>query len=196
MDVKGLTLVFVGDNHTSKRGFRAHNRACSIRSGDNVNIKSQKDFFSGLMFIIVGAAFAIGAYNYSMGEGARMGPGYFPRLLGILLAVLGSVVLFKSLTVATPDGDKIGSFAWRPMIFIIGANLVFGLCIGGLPAIKLPALGLIAGIYALTFISSCAADRYNVKEVFVLATFLAILSYLAFIVLLKLQFPVWPSFLA
>ncbi len=161
-----------------------------------MNIKSQKDFFSGLMFIIVGAAFAIGAYSYSMGEGARMGPGYFPRLLGVVLAVLGSVILFKSLTVATADGDKIGSFAWKPLICIIGANLVFGLCIGGLPSIKFPALGMIVGIYALTFIASLAAEQYKIKEVFLLATFLAILSYLAFIVLLKLQFPVWPSFIA
>ncbi len=161
-----------------------------------MNIKSQKDFFSGLMFIIVGVAFAVGAYSYSMGEGARMGPGYFPRMLGFLLAVLGGVVLFKSLTVATPDGDKIGSFAWKPMICIIGANVVFGICIGGLPAIKFPALGLIVGIYALTFIASLAAEQYKVLEVFLLATFLAVLSYLAFIVLLKLQFPVWPSFIA
>jgi hypothetical protein len=161
-----------------------------------VNIKSQKDFFSGLMFIIMGAAFAIGAYSYSMGEGARMGPGYFPRLLGIVLALIGSVVLFKSLTVATPDGDKVGSFAWKPMLCIIGANILFGVCIGGLPSIKLPALGLIAGVYVLTFVASLADDHYNVKEVFILSTFLAILSYVAFVVLLKLQFPVWPAFVA
>lgn len=161
-----------------------------------MNIKSQKDFFSGLMFIIVGAAFAIGAYSYSMGEGARMGPGYFPRLLGILLAILGSIVLFKSMTVATADGDKIGSFAWKPMLCIIGANVLFGVCIGGLPSLKLPALGLIVGIYVLTFVASLAAEQYKIREVFLLATFLAVLSYLSFIVLLKLQFPVWPSFIA
>lgn len=161
-----------------------------------MNIKSQKDFFAGLMFVIVGAAFAIGAYSYSMGEGARMGPGYFPRLLGILLAILGSFVLFKSLTVATPDGEKVGSIAWKPLLCIIGANLLFGVCIGGLPAIKFPALGLIVGIYVLTFVASIAAEQYKVKEVFLLATGLAVLSYLAFIVLLKLQFPVWPSFIA
>lgn len=161
-----------------------------------MNIKSQKDFFAGLMFIIVGAAFAIGAYSYSMGDGARMGPGYFPRLLGVVLALIGSFILFKSLTVATPDGDKIGKFAWKPMFCIIGANILFGICIGGLPSIKLPSLGMIAGIYVLTFVASLAADRYKIKEVFILSTFLAILSYLAFIVLLKLQFPAWPAFLA
>jgi hypothetical protein len=159
-----------------------------------VNIKSQKDFFAGLMFIIIGAAFAIGAYSYSMGEGARMGPGYFPRLLGVLLAILGSVILFKSLTVATADGEKIGSIAWKPLVCIIGANLLFGVCIGGLPVIKFPALGMMVGIYVLTFVASIAAEQYKPVEVFILATVLAIISYLAFIVLLKLQFPVWPAF--
>ena len=47
-------------------------------------IKSQQDFFSGLMFTVVGAAFAYGATQYSIGTGARMGPGYFPMLLGII----------------------------------------------------------------------------------------------------------------
>jgi hypothetical protein len=157
-----------------------------------VNIKSQKDFFSGLMFLAVGLAFAIGAYKYGMGDGARMGPGYFPRLLGVLMAVLGSVIIFKSLTVATADGEKLG--AW--LGFILGANLAFGVLLGGLPSIKLPAMGLIAGIYALTIIASKAGDTFKLKEVLILATVLAIGSYLAFIVLLKLQIPVWPTFLA
>jgi hypothetical protein len=158
-------------------------------------IKSQKDFFAGLMFMIVGVAFAIGAYSYSMGEGARMGPGYFPRLLGILLAVLGGMVLFKSLTVATADGEKVGAIAWKPLCYIIGANVLFGVCIGGLPSIGLPAMGLIVGIFVLTIVASKAGNEFSWKSVLLLATFLAILSYVAFIVLLKLQFPVWPTFL-
>lgn len=161
-----------------------------------MNIKSQKDFFSGLMFLAVGLAFAIGAYKYGMGDGARMGPGYFPRLLGVLMAVLGSVIIFKSLTVATADGEKLGAWAWKPLGFILGANLAFGVLLGGLPSIKLPAMGLIAGIYALTIIASKAGDTFKLKEVLILATVLAIGSYLAFIVLLKLQIPVWPTFLA
>jgi hypothetical protein len=71
---------------------------------------------------------------------------------------------------------------------------VFGACIGGLPSIGLPPLGLIIGIYLLTYIASHAGDEHNFKEVSVLASVLALMSYLAFIVLLKLQFPVWPAF--
>ena len=160
-----------------------------------MKIKSQKDFFSGLMFMAAGIAFAWGATNYTIGEGARMGPGYFPLVLGILLSLIGAFVVFEALVVETEDGEKIGTFAWKPLVFIIGSNVVFGLCLGGIPKLGIPALGLIVGIYALTFIASMAGEEHKNKEVIVLATFLAILSYLAFIVLLKLQFPVWPSFL-
>ena len=160
-----------------------------------MNIKSQKDFFSGLMFMFVGIAFAWGATSYKVGDGARMGPGYFPLMLGVLMAILGGVITFKALVVETEDGDKIGSWAWKPLFFIIAANLLFGLMLGGLPSIKFPAFGLIAAIYALTFVAALAGEEFKLKEVLVLATVLAIMSYLAFILLLKLQFPVWPAFI-
>jgi hypothetical protein len=160
-----------------------------------MNIKSQKDFFSGLMFTAVGVAFAWGATKYSLGTAARMGPGYFPMMLGVLMAVLGGVITFKAMVIETEDGDKVGSWAWKPLLFIIAANLLFGLMLGGLPSIKFPAFGLIVGIYALTFVASLAGEEFKFKEVIVLATVLAIMSYLAFIVLLKLQFPVWPAFI-
>ncbi|MDT7514825.1 tripartite tricarboxylate transporter TctB family protein [Rhodoferax mekongensis] len=159
-----------------------------------MNIKSQKDFFSGLMFMGVGVAFAWGASTYSVGTGARMGPGYFPLVLGVLLAILGIAITFTALVVETEDGDKIGKFAWKPLFFIIAANLVFGASIGGLPVIGLKPLGLIVGIYLLTYIASHAGEEHKFKEVAVLATILALLSYVAFIVLLKLQFPVWPAY--
>jgi hypothetical protein len=161
-----------------------------------VKIKSQKDFVSGLMFMVAGIAFAWGATSYSIGEGARMGPGYFPLVLGILLALIGGGVLFEAMVVETEDGEPIGKAAWKPLVFIIGANVLFGLCLGGLPKLGIPALGLIVGIYALTFVSAYAGDEFDVKEIAILATVLAVMSYLAFIVLLKLQFPVWPSFVS
>lgn len=160
-----------------------------------MKIKSQKDFFAGLMFMACGVAFAWGATNYNIGEGARMGPGYFPLVLGILLAILGIAVVFQALVVETEDGEKIGAIAWKPLGFIIGANLAFGLLLGGLPKIGVPAMGLIAAIYALVFIASLAGDRFKPKEVAILATILAVFSYFAFIWLLKLQFPVWPTFI-
>jgi hypothetical protein len=161
-----------------------------------VKIKSQKDFYSGLLYTVAGAAFAYGATSYNIGTGARMGPGYFPLLLGSLLAIIGGIIIFKSLVVETPTGDRVGSWAWKPLSFIIAGNLLFGVLLGGLPSIKFPAMGLIVAIYGTTLVVSMAGDKFKLKEVLVLATVLSVLSYLAFIVLLKLQFPVWPSFIA
>ncbi len=160
-----------------------------------MKIRSQKDFFSGVMFSAIGVAFGWGALTYNVGTGARMGPGYFPLMLGVVLALLGAVVIFTSLVVETEDGERIGAWAWRPLVYIIGANLLFGILLGGLPAFKVPAMGMIAAIYALTIIASLAGDRFRMRDVLILATVLSIGSYLAFIVLLKLQIQVWPTFI-
>ena len=161
-----------------------------------MNIKSQKDFFSGLMFAVVGGAFAYGATSYTVGTGARMGPGYFPLVLGVILAILGAIVMFKALVVETPSGDKIGGWAWKPLFFIIAGNLLFGVLLGGLPSIGLPAMGLIAAIFGTTIVVSMAGDEFVFKETLVLSAILSVMSYGAFIMLLKLQFPVWPTFIS
>ncbi len=160
-----------------------------------MNIKSQKDFFSGLLYLAVGGAFAFGATNYNVGTGARMGPGYFPLMLGILLAIIGAFVTFKSLTVETQDGEKIGKWAWKPLFFIIVGNLLFGILLGGLPSLGVPAMGLIVAIFGTTFVVSLAGDTFKFKEVLILSTILCIGSYGAFVKLLNLQFPVWPTFI-
>lgn len=161
-----------------------------------MRIKSQKDFFSGLLFMVVGIAFAWGATSYKVGDAARMGPGYFPLMLGVLMAVVGVAVTFAAMTVETEDGEKIGSFAWKPLFFIILSNLVFGVLLGGLPSIGLPYMGMIAAIIALTFIAALAGEEFVFKEVLILAIILAASCYLTFIVALKLQFPAWPAFIA
>ncbi len=160
-----------------------------------MNLHNQKDFFSGLLFICVGVAFAWGATTYNVGTGARMGPGYFPLMLGVLLGGLGSLILLNALIAkASPDG-KIGKWVWRPVIFIVLANVVFGILIGGLPSIGLPAMGLIIAIYALALIAAQAGNSFNLKEVLILASILAVGSYLVFIRVLKLQIQVLPAFI-
>ena len=160
-----------------------------------MHIKSQKDFFSGLMFMGVGVAFAWGATTYNVGNGARMGPGYFPLYLGVLMTVLGAIITFQALVVETIGGDKIGKWAWKPLFFIILANLVFGVLLAGLPSMGIPAMGMIIAIYALVFIASMAETGWKFRTTLILATVLAIGSYVAFVVALKLQFPVWPAFI-
>ena len=110
---------------------------------------SQKDFVSGLMFMAVGGSFAWGAVDYEIGNAARMGPGYFPFMLGLILVLLGVLVTFNAFKSGPPGGDKIGALAWRPLVFILGANLLFGALLVGIPAFGLPAFGLIVAIFGL-----------------------------------------------
>jgi len=147
------------------------------------------------MFFVMGIAFAWGATNYSIGDGARMGPGYFPLLLGSVMALIGLLIIIKALVFKSVDGDKIGPWAWRPLCYIIGANFVFGLLLAGMRSISLPAFGLIVAIYALTFIASMAQADWKFVRTLSLATALAVGSYLVFVVALALQFPVWPEFI-
>ncbi len=161
-----------------------------------MRIKSQKDFFAGLLYMVIGIAFAWGATTYNIGDGARMGPGYFPLLLGVILAVIGGIVMARALVVETPDGDPIGRWAWKPLAFIIAANFLFGILLGGWPLLGIPAMGLIIAIVVLTFVAALAGDEFKFIEVLILAILLAVGSWAAFVWGLNLQFQVWPSFIS
>jgi Tripartite tricarboxylate transporter TctB family len=152
-----------------------------------MNIKSQRDFWAGLMFLVVGVGFAIGATNYSMGTSARPGAGYFPLGLGILTAVLGAVILFQALTIETEDGEPIGKFAWRPLIVIFATIMVFG--------VLLPRLGMILSIPILIVMTSFAGDQFRWRGVLISAVVLTGFAWLIFIAGLKLTIPLWPKFL-
>ena len=162
-----------------------------------MSIKSQKDFVSGVMFTVTGAAFAWHAATaYSVGTAGQMGPGYFPLVLGLVLVLLGSFIMFFALVVETPDGGSIGDFAWRPLFCILGANVLFGVLLGGLPMWGLPSMGLMVAIYALCGLALLAdPNRFTLRRWLVLASILAAGSYLVFIKSLGLTMPVWPLFL-
>lgn len=151
-----------------------------------MRIKSQRDFWSGLMFVVVGIIFAVGATNYSMGTSARPGAGYFPLILSVIMAILGSIVLFKSLTIEAEGGDPIGSIAWRPLLIIIVAITVFGLL--------LERLGMIVTVPVLIILSSLAGDEFKWRGVVASAIVLTVGSWAVFVLGLKLTIPLWPRF--
>jgi Tripartite tricarboxylate transporter TctB family len=153
----------------------------------SVQIKSQKDFWSGVMFILAGVGFAWGATNYSFGSAARPGPGYFPFGLGILLAILGAVIALKALTVPTKDGDPVGAIARRPLALIVASVVVFGLV--------LPRLGMILSLPLLVLIASYAGDEFHLGEVLINSVVLTVASWAIFIWGLSLTIPLWPAFL-
>jgi Tripartite tricarboxylate transporter TctB family len=150
-----------------------------------MQIKSQKDFWSGLMFVAVGVGFAWGATEYSFGNSARPGPGYFPFGLGVLLAILGGMVLFKALTIETHDGDPIGAFAWRPLFIILGSVALFG--------VLLPRVGMLIALPLLVVLSSLASEEFTWKGALINAVVLTALSWVVFIKGLSLTIPLLPG---
>lgn len=152
-----------------------------------MEIKNQKDFWSGLMFILTGAGFAWGATNYNFGSAARPGPGYFPFGLGIILAVLGAIILLKALTLKPAGDESIGKIAWRPLVLITAAIVVFGFA--------LPKLGMILSLPLLVLIASYAGDEFHLGEVAINSVLLTAFSWAIFSWGLSLTIPLWPSFL-
>jgi hypothetical protein len=156
-------------------------------SGNTMKIKSERDFWSGLMFVVVGIAFAWGATTYSFGSSARPGPGYFPFGLGVLLALLGAFLLFEALTIETDDGEKIGAWAWKPLIMITATVAIFGWA--------LPHLGMFIALPILVVVAALAGDEFHWGEALLNAAVLTAGSWVIFIWGLKLTIPLKPWFM-
>ena len=147
-------------------------------------IRHPKDFYAGLLFIAFGmAAIAIGS-NYALGTAARMGPGYFPRILGILLVVLGAVLLLRAVRI---QGAQVPRFKWRPTLVVLGSVVVFGYIV--------EHAGLLISTVILIVGASAASHEFRWKEALISGIFFALLAIAVFVLGLKLQLPVWPPLL-
>ena len=150
-----------------------------------MRIKSPRNFWAGVMFVGVGGFFAIWAVtHYQMGSAVRMGPAYFPAVLGGLLAVLGLIVLIESVTI---EGPPVPTINFRPLILISAACVVYGY-------LMKPA-GLIVATAALVYISAYGGHQFKWKEVTVLYIALIVFSLLVFVKGLTLPFPICPAFM-
>jgi hypothetical protein len=147
------------------------------------SIRGPGDFYSGILFVAVGAAAVIIAVNYPMGYAERMGPGYFPRALGTLLMLLGAISVWRSFRL---PGPPIGRWKWRPIIVVLGSVIVFGLIV--------QTVGLALSTILLVFVASAASHEFRWKEAAVVGVLMAILCVGVFIYALGIQLPVWPSF--
>ena len=152
----------------------------------SIRIKNQQDFWSGIMFVVVGIGFAIGATQYSMGTAARMGPGYFPFWLGTCLALLGAFVALGATSKKSED-TRIEKFDWSIVFILLGSYALCGLL--------LDFLGVYISVFLLVFLSSFASHAFNWKVAAINGLCLAIFVWFAFIKGLGLVFPLWPSFL-
>jgi hypothetical protein len=150
-----------------------------------MKIKSPKDFWAGLMFIGIGLFFVFWAMtHYQMGSAVRMGPAYFPVLLGGLLAVLGLLVLIEAFAI---EGPPVPAFGYRPLILISVACVAYGYL--------MKPLGLILATAALVFIAALGGHEFKWKEVTILYVILIVFSVLVFVKGLTLPFPLCPQFI-
>lgn len=151
-----------------------------------MRIRNHRDFWSGIMFLVLGALFVIFSQAYQLGTPARMGPGFFPTMLGVLMALLGLAIVWQSTARTTREG-RLEPVGWRELFLILVAVGVF--------AFALPWLGMVIAIALLIAISAAASHEFSWKETAISIVVLLIMSELVFVKGLELQFPVWPKFL-
>jgi hypothetical protein len=151
-----------------------------------LNIRNKKDFGAGVMYMVIGLFFAIIATEYKMGTAAKMGPGYFPFWLGILMTALGLFITIRAFSKKT-EAEEMPQWNWKIVLWITGSVILYGLL--------LPILGFVITIIVLVVVSASVSHEFGWKGALLNAVALAGFSYLAFITGLGLQFPIMPVFL-
>lgn len=153
-----------------------------------MKIRNAPDFWSGVMFIVLGLAFAGLARQYDMGTAARMGPAYFPTVLGLLLAAIGGFIAFRGLRFEGEEGGRtVGRFHFKPLVLVLAGVVAFGMLLR-------PA-GMIVATMAMVIIASFGSGEFRWKEVIPLAAALTLLVLVVFIWALGLTIPVYPAFM-
>lgn len=151
-----------------------------------LRIRNQKDFAAGVIYVLAGAGFGIGAINYKVGDAARMGPGYFPLMIGILLTVIGFVTLFGAVR-RTAVEEKVKAPHLRTIAWILGSVVLFGLL--------LQPAGLIASLAVLIIVSSLASHEFAWKGALANTVVLILFSVGVFVKGIDLLIPLWPAFM-
>lgn len=145
-----------------------------------MKIKGQEDFWAGVMFISFGLLAVYMAQDYPFGTTSRMGPGYFPTWLGIIMMVLGAAIALSGLRNA---GATIGKWAWRPMILLSIGFVIFGWAIDH--------LGFVIATASLIVLGAASGKEWKTKEVIIMTVVLIIGSWALFIYGLELPYPLF-----
>jgi hypothetical protein len=147
-----------------------------------IKFNKSKDFFAGLIFIFFGIAAICLAQEYPMGSARRMGPAYFPSIVGGALAIFGFVILARSLWSLS---EPVRLPTLRPLIMITGTVVGF--------ALLLKPLGLVLALFVLILISCLGGSQFRLREVAILYILLVLIAVTFFVYGLGLQFSLWPT---
>ena len=152
-----------------------------------MHIRNRKDFWAGLLFAAFGLFFSGFGTRYTFGSAARMGPGYFPTVLGVLLIVLGVAIALAALSPKAEE-HHVAKFDWRTIALVLGSVVLFG--------VLLNRAGLVIALIAVVMVSSYASHEFGWKAALVNTVVLIALCLAVFVYALSLQFPLWPTMFA
>ncbi|HZW21543.1 tripartite tricarboxylate transporter TctB family protein [Noviherbaspirillum sp.] len=147
-------------------------------------IRGPKDFWSGVIFVIFGLAAVIIGRDYSMGTAGRMGPAYFPTILGGLLTLIGLIGVVRSMV---RTGSPIGRFAIREILLVLFSVVVFGLLVRG--------AGLALSVVLVVVISGIASTKFKLGPYVLLGVGMSVFCVLLFVKALGLPMPMFGPWL-
>jgi putative tricarboxylic transport membrane protein len=148
-----------------------------------IRVRNPQDFLAGLFFLAIALGALWIAWGYPIGSAVRMSSGYFPRLLCLLLALIGTFVLLRSLAV---EGPALTAVRLRPVLLVTAAIVVF--------AFTIQTLGLVLATVLITLIGGYASPQVRLYEMIAAAALLALMSIAIFIWGIGLPIPIWPEF--
>lgn len=142
-------------------------------------IRHPKDFWTGIIFLSIGLAAIVIGLDYPMGSAGRMGPAYFPSVLGGLLTLIGAIGVIRSFL---RPGEAIGKFYIKEIVLILAAVLLFGFLMRG--------AGLVPAALVLILMSAYASPKFTWGGSLLLAVGLAVFAVVVFVKLLGLPMPI------
>ncbi len=151
-----------------------------------MRIRNHRDLWAGVMFFVIGILFVVLSQQYHIGTAAKMGPGYFPAVLGGIMAVLGLIIFLGAFSWRNAE-LRVGRIGWRELGLVLLSVALFG--------ITLASLGFIVALVLLVGVSALASHDFSVRDTLIAIVVLGVLSYIAFVKGLELSFPLWPGFL-
>lgn len=145
-----------------------------------IDIRNRRDFCAGLLFVFFGVVAVVVATDYPTGNALRMGPGYFPTLLGSTLFFLGLLIQVRSLFF---HAEAMKPWIPRPILVVLGAVLSF--------AFLIESAGLVLATLAVVIVSSLAGEEFRLRELVLLSLMLVALAVGLFAYGLGLPFKIW-----
>jgi hypothetical protein len=147
--------------------------------------RSAADVLAGGIFVLIGGAFVAGSLSYELGTPLRMGPGYFPLLVGAIVAALGLAIVLKGLIAG--EVLSFGTIPWRAVSAIVLAVVFFGFTVR--------RLGFVPTSAVTALLTALASVRVRPLHAVAVAAGLTVASTLIFVVGLQLRIPLWGPWL-